>query len=36
MVYTVTFNPAIDYIVRTAEIKPGTANRSERGNVFRR
>ncbi|WP_028506179.1 1-phosphofructokinase [Ruminococcus sp. FC2018] len=28
MVYTVTFNPAIDYVVRTGEIIPGAVNRT--------
>ncbi len=28
MVYTVTFNPAIDYVVCTGEITPGTVNRT--------
>ena len=30
MVYTVTFNPAIDYVVHTEEMKLGATNRSER------
>ena len=29
MVYTVTFNPAIDYVVHTGEMKLGATNRSE-------
>lgn len=29
MVYTVTFNPAIDYVVRIGEMKLGATNRSE-------
>ncbi|MBR6101108.1 MAG: 1-phosphofructokinase [Ruminococcus sp.] len=29
MVYTVTFNPAIDYVVRTDEIRLGATNRSK-------
>ena len=28
MVYTVTFNPAIDYVVHTGEMKLGAVNRS--------
>ena len=28
MIYTVTFNPAIDYLVNTDELIPGTVNRS--------
>ena len=28
MIYTVTFNPAIDYVVRTGEMKIGATNRS--------
>lgn len=27
MIYTVTFNPAIDYIVRMPEFVPGATNR---------
>lgn len=34
MVYTVTFNPAIDYIVHTAEMKLGATNRSEREEMY--
>ena len=30
MVYTVTFNPAIDYVVHTGEMKLGSTNRSDR------
>ena len=29
MVYTVTFNPAIDYVIHTGEVKLGATNRSE-------
>lgn len=29
MVYTVTFNPAIDYVIRTGEVRLGATNRSE-------
>ena len=29
MIYTVTFNPAIDYVVRTGEMKVGVVNRTE-------
>lgn len=29
MVYTVTFNPAIDYVIRTGEMRLGATNRSE-------
>ena len=34
MVYTVTFNPAIDYVVHTEELKPGATNRSEREEIY--
>lgn len=34
MVYTVTFNPAIDYVVHTGEMKPGATNRSEREEIY--
>lgn len=34
MVYTVTFNPAIDYIVHTEEMKLGETNRSEREEMY--
>ena len=29
MIYTVTFNPAVDYIVRTKALTAGAVNRSE-------
>lgn len=29
MIYTVTFNPAIDYVIHTDEIKAGVVNRSK-------
>lgn len=34
MVYTVTFNPAIDYFVRMKELKAGSINRSESEELF--
>lgn len=34
MVYTVTFNPAIDYVVHTDEMKLGMTNRSEREEMY--
>lgn len=34
MVYTVTFNPAIDYVVHTGEMKLGDTNRSEREEMY--
>lgn len=34
MVYTVTFNPAVDYIVHTNELKIGLTNRSEREEIY--
>ncbi|MCM1330886.1 MAG: 1-phosphofructokinase [Ruminococcus sp.] len=34
MVYTVTFNPAIDYVVRAEEISPGGVNRAESEEIY--
>lgn len=34
MIYTVTFNPAIDYVVHTQNIKFGATNRSEREEIY--
>lgn len=34
MIYTVTFNPAIDYVVHTEEIKLGATNRSVREEMY--
>ncbi len=34
MVYTVTFNPAIDYVVHIGDMKPGATNRSEREEMY--
>ena len=34
MVHTVTFNPAIDYVVHTGEMKIGATNRSEREEMY--
>ena len=34
MVYTVTFNPAIDYVVHTGEMRLGATNRSEREEMY--
>lgn len=34
MVYTVTFNPAIDYVVHTGEMKLGATNRSEKEEMY--
>ena len=34
MVYTVTFNPAIDYIVHTKELIPGATNRSDSEEIY--
>lgn len=33
MVYTVTFNPALDYIMEVGNITPGSTNRSESENI---
>ena len=34
MVYTVTFNPAVDYIVHTKELVPGATNRSDSEEIY--
>lgn len=34
MFYTVTFNPAIDYVVHTGEMKLGATNRSEKEEMY--
>lgn len=34
MIFTVTFNPAIDYVVRTGEIVPGSVNRAKGEEIF--
>ena len=34
MVYTVTFNPAIDYVVHTGEMKLGSTNSSDREEMY--
>lgn len=34
MIYTVTFNPAIDYVVRVGEMLPGGVNRAESEEMF--
>lgn len=34
MIYTVTFNPAIDYVVRTGEMKIGATNRSNSEEIY--
>ncbi len=34
MVYTVTFNPAIDYVIRMEKVRLGTTNRSEREEIY--
>lgn len=34
MVYTVTFNPAIDYVVHTGEMKIGSVNRSKGEEIY--
>ena len=35
MVYTVTFNPAIDYVIHVDELRTGSVNRSDREQMFR-
>lgn len=34
MIYTVTFNPAIDYVINTGKIQPGSVNRAQSENIF--
>lgn len=34
MIYTVTFNPAIDYVMRLKELKTGLVNRSEKEEIY--
>ncbi len=34
MIYTVTFNPAVDYVVHTSELKKGSVNRSKSEEVY--
>lgn len=34
MIYTVTFNPAVDYVVHTDEMKTGMTNRSTKEDVY--
>lgn len=34
MVYTVTFNPAVDYIVHTKELRAGATNRSDSEEIY--
>ncbi len=34
MIYTVTFNPAVDYVVRTPQMKMGEVNRSSSEEIF--
>ena len=34
MIYNVTFNPAIDYVVRTGEMKVGVVNRTESEEIY--
>ncbi len=34
MIYTVTFNPAVDYVVHTSELKKGSVNRSKSEEIY--
>ena len=34
MIYTVTFNPALDYVIAVNHFTPGTVNRTVRENIF--
>ena len=33
-IFTVTFNPAVDYVVRTADFTPGRVNRTQSEEIF--
>lgn len=34
MIYTLTFNPAIDYVMKTGNLKFGVTNRSENEEIY--
>lgn len=34
MVYTITFNPAIDYVIHTNKLKTNSVNRSKNENIY--
>lgn len=34
MIYTVTFNPSLDYVVQMEDLKPGQVNRTVRENIY--
>ena len=34
MIYTVTFNPALDYVVRVTDFRFGATNRCEREELY--
>ena len=34
MIYTITFNPAIDYIMHTDRLQPGAVNRSQAEEIY--
>lgn len=34
MIYTVTFSPALDYVIHTDKLKDGAINRFSEANIF--
>lgn len=34
MIYTITFNPAIDYVLHTSDVKTGNINRADREEIY--
>ena len=34
MIYTVTFNPSLDYVVQTADLIPGRVNRTTEEHIY--
>ena len=34
MIYTITFNPAVDYVIHTDEVKLGATNRSNSEEIY--
>lgn len=34
MIYTVTFNPALDYVIKVKDFKTGTVNRTEKEDIY--
>ena len=34
MIYTVTFNPSLDYVIGAEKLEPGKINRTTRENIY--